>query len=59
MTYILHDLKDPQLWEVWYIPYFNRSEQATESEVSHPSGTEVRYESHSTKIEPPVFPYSG
>ena len=21
MDKILHDLKDPKLWEVWYIPY--------------------------------------
>ena len=22
MDKILHDLKDPKLWELWYIPYY-------------------------------------
>ena len=22
MIKILHDLKDPKLWELWYIPYY-------------------------------------
>ena len=25
MDKILHDLKDPKLWELWYIPYYGHA----------------------------------